>query len=148
MTKQQTRRVTWEVRCPDEDDAPLGTVYDNSREAERDAEAHNAQFTPRHNAQVRRYFPDPWDPDPPDFDTWLATLSGEQSKTATNAALLVIGARRDAAALLTRNGLAEFSDDFFGSRCRARTCGCGKYVGEADYCERSSCRHSAGQHAT
>lgn len=145
-----TQRTTWEVRCPNEGlgDAPLGTVYDNSEEAERAAEEHNAQFSPPHYAQVQVYSPDPYDPRPPDFDKWLATLSDEQSKAARNAALLVIGARREATAVFERNGLADFSDDFFGSACRARTCSCRKYVGEADYCERSSCRHSAGQHAT
>ncbi|MFE9912500.1 hypothetical protein [Streptomyces clavifer] len=61
--------TTWEVRCPNEGegDAPLGTVYDNEGEAERAAEEHNAQFTPPHYSSVREYFPDPYDPDIPDF---------------------------------------------------------------------------------
>src|SRR5688572_713404 len=115
MANQPT---TWEVRCPDEGDAPLGTIYEYSEEAELAAQEHNAQFNPRHHAQVREYFPNDWDPDPPDFDRWLATLSDEQSKAARNAAHLVISARREATAVLTQNGLAKFSDDFFGSPCR------------------------------
>lgn len=65
--RRRAHRTTWEAYCPDEGEAPLGTVYDNSRDAERAAEQHNAQFTPPHNASVREYFPDPYDPDRPDY---------------------------------------------------------------------------------
>ncbi|QKW04999.1 hypothetical protein HUT18_00155 [Streptomyces sp. NA04227] len=58
--------TTWEVRCPQEGDAPLGTVYDRAEDAERAAEGHNAQFTPPHYASVQEYFPDPYDPERPE----------------------------------------------------------------------------------
>ncbi|WP_418082257.1 DUF6422 family protein [Streptomyces qaidamensis] len=89
------------------------------------------------------------DPHPVRSDLVGAAHAGaRRADRERNAVLLVIGARREAAGMLASNGLAEFSDDFLGSRCRKTACSCGKYVGEGDFCERSTCRHSAGQHAT
>lgn len=73
-------------------------------------------------------------------------LTDEQSETLDKAALLVISARKDAAAMLRRAGLGD-DDDFFGSRCR-KCFSCPEYDGEGRFCERSSCRHSAAQHAS
>ncbi|MBZ3906573.1 MULTISPECIES: DUF6422 family protein [Streptomyces] len=128
----------WEAYCPEEDHAPDGTVYGTREDADRAAVAHNAEFAPPHHARARVHIPD--------FDERLKALSDEQSEALEQAALVVVGARHEAAAMLTRVGAARFADDWFGSRCR--TCGCSEYVGDAAKCGRSGCRHSAARHAT
>ncbi|MFD3947539.1 DUF6422 family protein [Streptomyces sp. NPDC058579] len=77
----------------------------------------------------------------------LDKLTDDQRGALDDASLLVISARQDAAALLRRAGLEwDDDDDFFGSRCRQ--CRCSEFDGNGRVCRRSSCRHSAAQHAS
>ncbi|MBT2545810.1 hypothetical protein J7E99_35355 [Streptomyces sp. ISL-44] len=77
----------------------------------------------------------------------LDKLTDDQTEALDDASLLVISARRDAAAVLRRAGLEwDDDDDFFGSRCRK--CPCREFDGNGRVCGRSSCRHSASQHAS
>lgn len=138
----QARRASthWEVWCPEDEGVlqDLGT-YERPQDADNAAAVHNAHFTPPHNARAILYVPD--------YDELLEQLTGDQLETLQKAALLVIGARKEAATLLTRAGAADFSDDFFGSPCHS--CGCPQYQGcDETTCERDGCRHSAAQHAT
>ncbi|MBD9726022.1 hypothetical protein PV755_02185 [Streptomyces caniscabiei] len=130
----------FEVWCPQEDDVryELGD-FASAQAATEAAARHNDLFTPPHNASASLYVP-PW-------DELQKQLTGDQLETLQKAALLVIGAREEAATLLTRAGAVDFSRDFFGSRCHE--CVCPQYQGRDETtCERDSCRHSAAQHAT
>lgn len=130
----------WEVWCPEDG----GVLYDlgayaKSQDATKAAAVHNASFTPPHNARATLYVPD--------YDELREQLTSYQLETLQKAALLVIGAREEAATLLTRAGAANFSDDFFGSPCQK--CACPQYQGRDETtCKRDGCRHSAVQHET
>jgi Family of unknown function (DUF6422) len=78
-------------------------------------------------------------------------LTEEQSKALEKAALLIINARKEAAAMLTRAG-AESSPDtgWFGSPCGAslppppqhHRCGCRNYTGDGGPCETTYIDHT------
>jgi hypothetical protein len=130
----------YEVWCPNEVRVlyNLG-AFETSEDADEAAAAHNDQFTPPHDARGTLRVPP--------LDGLLEHLTGDQLETLQKAALLVIGAREEAATLLTRAGATDFSDDFFRSPCRK--CVCPQYQGRDETtCERDGCRHSAAQHAT
>ncbi|MGA5406859.1 DUF6422 family protein [Streptomyces lavendulocolor] len=138
QTRARRASTHWEVWCPEDG----GVLYDLGAYASAQASgaaaaAHNGQFTPPHNAAGTLYVP-PW-------DELQGQLTSDQWKTLEKAALLVIGSREEAAILLTRAGVGDLSDVFLSS-CHA--CTCPQYQGRSDTrCERSSCRHSAAQHA-
>ncbi|CAM5687762.1 hypothetical protein SGLAM104S_00036 [Streptomyces glaucescens] len=96
----------WEVWCPIEDVLYDLGAYARPQDADAAAASHNASFTPPHTARSTLYIPD--------HDELLEKLTGDQLETLQKAALLVIGAREEAATLLTRAGAADVSDDFFG----------------------------------
>ncbi|MGW7052994.1 DUF6422 family protein [Streptomyces sp. NPDC054887] len=72
-------------------------------------------------------------------------LTDEQVETLEKAALLVISARKEAAAMLQRSGL---DGEAFGSECRSCACEEWEGDGQSRRCARSSCGHSASQHET
>ncbi|WP_425573628.1 DUF6422 family protein [Streptomyces globosus] len=140
QARAQRASTHWEVWCPQEG----GVIYDygayaRPQDADAAAAQHNDRFTPPHNATGVLYVPP--------YDELIEQLTADQLKTLQKAALLVIGAREEAATLLTRAGAADFSDVFL-SKCRSRGCFCSQYQGRDEgACERGSCRHSAAQHA-
>ncbi|MEV4191429.1 DUF6422 family protein [Streptomyces toxytricini] len=71
-------------------------------------------------------------------------LTGDRLEALQKAALLVIGAREEAATLLTRARVADSSDGVFWSPCRR--CVCPQYQGRDERsCERDSCRYTGAQ---
>ena len=98
-------------------------------------------------------------------------LTREQSETLESAALLIINARKEAAAMLLRSGVEPPPDQgWFGSPCGASLppppqhhhCGCPDYKGDGGPClstfldftgpdfgtgaPRETCRHRPSQH--
>ena len=62
-------------------------------------------------------------------------LTGEQSEALERAALLVISARNDAAAMLARAGVELPPESgWFGSPCGVRGCPCRNYTGDGCPC--------------
>ncbi len=66
---------------------------------------------------------------------WPEGLTGEKSDALESAAVLVIRARKEAAAMLDRAGVARPPEGgWFGSPCGVMDCPCTNYTGDGSPC--------------